>query len=475
MKKLITLSLSSLLLGMSSLNAQTKTVLNTNFEKSEKQDVLKGEYFAVINGYSFEHIENGSINKLVKKQNGKNVESIKLPGKTDLYKRYDAWSTFKQFGKYLVEVLDWENNKTDKQDYILTFYDENLIEKKVIPVAKLTSDWEKRDFHTEVINEYLFIKTVEQKGGGNNSIGIKVIGNDLELKKLDQYTVAGKVSIQKVKIENDILSFIQMVKNTNGQILELKYIGYNLKDNQKTSVNLDFSALKEGVSDFDYRLDDNTLKIHGYTLDDYESFQFGKVFSIAIDINTENVLHTNTSEKISGDAKEMYTAFDLLKQGKVNEGRYFSYRQLNTWKLEDGSTITLGEHYNYYETVDKSSYDYYKPHHLHADLIISKFNEAGEVEWMKTVPRNTRSTQLKDTEIFSHLNNEEVSLVYESNGDFMLTKLDLSSENIETELIFNKKEHKSKTNFGVYTQLSEDEFALSIYDLKNHNVLMVAF
>lgn len=93
-----------------------------------------------------------------------------------------------------------------------------------------------------------------------------------------------------------------------------------------------------------------------------------------------------------------------------------------------------------------------------------KIGPNGKILWIKKIKRHTYSSHHEIGEVFTHFKGDQLFLIYENQFQINATKIDVSTGENETIVVFLRKEIKNyHTDFRHSTKIKKDNFTLRLF------------
>ncbi len=160
-----------------------------------------------------------------------------------------------------------------------------------------------------------------------------------------------------------------------------------------------FSVTLEGqfMSDVNFeQLDNGNIQVVGF-YSDRGGIQNG-VFNLIIDNESKEIVSEETTEFptdfIVQHSSEKAKKKAAKREAKGKEVAFYSYVIDDLIENKDGTITMIGEQYRYYVTctTDANGNQRCTYHYIYGNIIVVKFNEDGEVDWMELIPKYQHTT-----------------------------------------------------------------------------------
>ena len=345
---------------------------------------------------------------------------------------------------YLMFITDLPSNKDESDRFGLIVYDENMRE-----------IWSKKSVEVEE-TEYNFYRYDAQIGNdGKVYLLAKIYDKSRKYKRGEiDYTFEMLVYEEEtdeperfdVSIEGKFMSDVTFERTDNGDIQVVGFFS-------------DKAGVQSGV--FNLLIDGES-----YTSSNQETTEFPTDFIVQ---------HSSEKEKKKARRKE----------AKGKKIAFYSYDIDELVENPDGTITMIGEQYRYYQTchTDANGNQSCTNHYIYGNIIIVKFDENGETEWMELIPKFQHTTndggyysgyalaQLPNGDLKLIFNDEPRNNYYNQNGKFYTwsrnrRKTDIIMYDIKTEgrieryTLFNSSTEDVMSRPKVSVQIDENEIII---------------
>lgn len=369
------------------------------------------------------------------------------------------------------------NRDKDDKNYYIVSYDSNL--KASRPTLLLTTTGKVR--FTEGSENLIVIEETAYSTTGFE-MNISKIDANLDLQLVEKVKIdkasGNNFNLNDLKVVDNQLAFIGVETNDDDELIRSEFFKYDLNTDQETRFDIDYKALNQNISDYRFNIIGNKLLIKGFMGEEPKKKFLGGVFTYNYNLEDGSLIKLNTQEF---DKKFLFQNYDektikrltkRYEKKKDNPLMLFPFKIIDNKLLEDGSSIIIGEYYQHVitTTTDANGRTTTKDTYYHRDLLYSKIDAEGNILWTKKLTRALTSSFDAFGEIFSHIKDDQLFIVYADMFNVNAAKVDLSTGEYETSLVFHRKElKKCYTDFRVTPEIKEDHFALQLHRRNRSN------
>jgi hypothetical protein len=204
-------------------------------------------------------------------------------------------------------------------------------------------------------------------------------------------------------------------------------------DNEGEAEEFDVTLEGEHVTDITFeRFDNGNIQVAGfYSIDGYgQNGVFNLLYDSDYTISNESTTEFPT-DFIVQHASEKSKKKAKKKEAKGKEIEMYSYSIDELIENEDATITMIAEQYYTYTTsyTDANGNTHTTTHYVYGNIIIVKFDENGDVDWMELIPKRQNSTdggyysgyalmQLEDGNLVFVFNDNPKNSYYDQSGKF---------------------------------------------------------
>ncbi|SFT50544.1 hypothetical protein SAMN05216474_0942 [Lishizhenia tianjinensis] len=477
MNKLLSILALSILIN-GSLLAQAKSGLGATFELVNDTDISipqKGSNSLTIGKANFWAHQNGNILKISKYVNSQRVLKVKFPFNAGEYKRISTnGQKFTTLGDHILEIIKNPNGKTS--DYYVTAINTDLEVVKTLQMAsvpKNTKGSKVKYFEKEghlIFVQYARISSSQQE------LTITALNQDLEKIELDKYTIDvdenSSAFISNIEIyENFLTATHQIFNEKTGNSSACSFKQYSLDGDHTTVLEL---GLPKDLSTIYTTLQGDQLYLTGFTHDQIAHGTAGKVFHAKYSIENQKLI--NYDEQVLGKEfiENLYNEEDLNKAKNGRNYDHLNYKILESYLLDDATTLTVAEHYlTYTQNVASTGVE---RRYIRKGIVLIKTNKEGKIIWTKHLDRHMHSTEDGNGAIYQRLKDGQLHLIYQFDYYIIASLVDIKNEEVETSVVFDDKESKHVLpHYDEFIELEKNKIAISCRGFVSANALIIDF
>lgn len=368
------------------------------------------------------------INKWDEKMNL--VSAEKIPMKTDEYKlSLFTPNAMHLVGDKFIHVMSCTNRPSKTEEVFLVEYDKTTFkikEKRKIASSRYGNEKRSSDVYfledKDNPSEFGIVSLVQK--GEVTEVYFFVLDSEMNFNLERNFKFnkgANDIKFSDFAIHGDNIFLVVAEEDDNGSIEKLTFHMYSKSTDNHLQIPLEIQGKVNNISDFKVtKNDEGKLSVSGF-YEANENVVIGS-FTQLYDLRKGTLLNQDVSP-FDFD----FITSSLSEKGKKSamksrsEGESFNpcdYYVRDVITNDDGSSIVVGECYNQYTIhQDGGGRPFSTTFYQHGDIILTRTNKNGEIEWVKKHFRDFESKNTLDGKfLVKDRNQESFNIIYSTGG-----------------------------------------------------------